>query len=164
MNLEKHNLVLSLGVAMMLILISFSCQRSPLAPDEDLVKHLQALSDSSELKKQNSQERNELTTEELDALRGHPLESSNSTMPRSIPPILGYLFVAIIIIGFGFGFYFVVIKRVKNGISDISYQIKHAKDKIEDTIEQQTSKDINPEEKEKIDELLEQLNKFNKKT
>lgn len=163
MKSEKHIRVLSLGIAMVLLFIGFSCQRSTLAPDDDLVQHLQALSDSSNLKKQDSQANDELTTDDLDAIRGHSLEGRSSNKSVNIPPILGYAFVALIIIGFGLGFYFVVIKRVKDAIGDVGYQIKHAKDKIEDTIAQKTPADIDAEEKERIKTILSQLDKFGKK-
>lgn len=158
----KYNRVLSMGMAMVLLMIGFACQRSPSAPDDEFIQDLQALSDSSSLKKQNSQANYELTTDSLDALRGYSLEGDSSNNSVNIPPILGYAFVAIIIIGFVLGFY-LVIKRIKDRIGDIGYQIKHAKDNIEDVIEQKTPEDMNAEEKESIKTLLSQLDKFAKK-
>ena len=159
----KYIRVIYSGIAVILLLAGFACQRSPLAPDDDLVSHLQALSDSSSLKKQDVETNDPITTEELDELRGYPLEESHSNKSVNIPPILGYVLVAIIIIGFGAIFYFVVIKRIKDGIGDMGYQIKHAKDKIEETISQKTPKDLKAEDKEQINKLLEQLKKFDKK-
>lgn len=164
MKSEKHIRVLSLGIAMLLMLLGISCQRSPSEPDDEFIQHLQTLSDSSSLKKQDSQAKDELTTEDLDAIRGHSLEGSSSNKSVELSPMVGYGLLALIIIGFALGFYFIVIKRIKNGIGDLSYQIKHAKDKLEDTIDQQLPKNIDAEEKEGINELLEQLKKFDKKS
>lgn len=105
MKSEKHILVLIMGIAMVFILVGFSCQRSPLAPDDDLVQHLQALSDSSNLKKQSVKDSIEITTERLDELRGHPLES-NSNKSVELSSAVGYGLLALIIIGFALGFYF----------------------------------------------------------
>lgn len=56
-----------------------------------------------------------------------------------------------------------MIRRIKNGISDMSYQIKQSKNKLEDVIELQLPKDMNAEEKEGLNELLDHLKKFDKK-
>lgn len=162
MYLEKHIRVLSLGIAMVFILIGISCQRSPLAADDELIEHLQVLSDSSSLKKQKSPDKDQLTTEDLDALRGHSLEGSSSNKSVNLPPMLGYILVGAIIIGFALLFYFVVIKRIKDGIGDLSYQIKNAKDRIEDAIDQKVPEDYQGKDKEQIEKLLDELKKFDK--
>lgn len=165
MNLEKHIRVLSLGIAMVIMLVGFSCQRSPLAPDEEMVKHLQTLSDSSSLKKQNSQANYEQTADSLDA--PHSLEESSSDGIDSIPPILIFAVAALIILGIAsLLIFFVVkfvIKRVKSKVDDMGYQINNVKDKLEDTLAQKTPENMNAEEKESIDTLLNLLNKFGKK-
>ncbi|NPD44635.1 MULTISPECIES: hypothetical protein [unclassified Lentimicrobium] len=158
----KYLRVFCLSFAMIILFLGFGCQSSPLAPDDDLVQHLQTLSDSSSLKKQKSPDKDQLTTEDLDALRGHSLEGSSSNKSVNLPPMVGYILVGGIIIGFALLFYFVVFKRIKDGIGDLSYQIKNAKDRIEDTFDQKVPEDYQGKDKEQIEKLLDELKKFDK--
>jgi len=155
--------VLFIGWALVFLVVAYACQPSVLTPDENLVNHLQVLSDSSSLKKQDVEADENITSESLDAIGDPPLKKNDPNSSINPAPILGYAFVFIIIICFVLSFYFVVIKRVKNGIRDVSYHLKHSKEQLEEVLEQKAPNDLTTEEKEKMDDLLAQLKKVHRK-